>query len=106
MAPVVSIQGRKTKGVPEEELVLQASELVDVVLEFRRRLRATREHVVALWSVVSEIERVVQDSRTMDPFTKSTILRLCGRRSTTGIVEIKEQGILVPDGGPEGDPTR
>lgn len=99
------IQPLKIRGMAENEIVLRASELVDVALEFRRRLEFMRSHVNVVWSVIVEIERVVQESTTIDPFTRSTLLRLCSTKSRTGIVSNGERGLIVPDGGPAGDPS-
>lgn len=95
----------KTRGVAENDLVLRASELVDVVLEFRRRLGFMRSHVKVLWALILEIERLVKESTTMDPFTRQTLLRLCASRSRTGVVGDVGRDVIIPDGGPTGEPV-
>lgn len=95
------------RGKSEREMIDAASGIVDIGHEFWRRMTLMRAHVSDLWKVIREIEAVVQDSKTLDPFTKSTLLRLCAGRSARGIVETrggKDFELSIPDGGPAGEP--
>lgn len=96
----------KFRGVEEKRLVESASDLVDVVVEFRRRLHNMRIHIITLWKLAEELEELVQQSSTIDPFTRGALLRICSKRSVGGVVRVIGDNLLIPDGGVDGEPTR